>query len=183
SGVDLDIAAGEAVALLGPSGSGKSTLLAVLAGLLPPAAGRVRVGAHDLARATAAQRERMRATDVGVVLQQAARNLLPYLDAEQNIRFARRALPAARRRALPPPAELLALVGLGNRGWARRRPAELTPGQRQRLALAVALANRPGLLLVDEPTSQLDRAARDEVVQTLLAVRDQGTTVVVVTHD
>jgi ABC-type lipoprotein export system ATPase subunit len=182
SGVDLDIAPGEAVAMLGPSGSGKSTLLSVLAGLLPPAAGRVHVGGHDLARAPAAERDRMRATDVGVVLQGAQRNLLPYLTAEQNIRFAQRAVPAPRRRSLPAPREVLALVGLGQRR-ARQRPAALAPGERQRLALAVALANRPGLLLADEPTSQLDRSTRDEVVAALAAVRAQGCTVVAVTHD
>lgn len=183
SGVDLDIAAGEAVAMLGPSGSGKSTLLSVLAGLLPPAAGRVHVGEHDLAKAGAAARERMRGTDIGVVLQGAARNLLPYLDCEQNIRFAQRAAAAARRRTLPAPSEVLALVGLAGRRYARLRPTELSAGQRQRLALAVALANQPGLLLADEPTSQLDQAARDEVVATLREVRQRGTTVVVVTHD
>jgi ABC-type lipoprotein export system ATPase subunit len=183
AGVDLDIAPGEAVAMLGPSGSGKSTLLSVLAGLLPPAAGRVTVGGHDLSRASAARRQRMRATDVGVALQGADRNLLPYLSAEQNVRFAQRAAPAGRRRDLPAPGELLSLVGLGHRGRARARPPALAPGERQRLALAVALANRPGLLLADEPTSRLDRAARDEVVAALTAVRGAGCTIVAVTHD
>jgi putative ABC transport system ATP-binding protein len=181
AGVDLDIAAGEAVAMLGPSGSGKSTLLSVLAGLLRPAAGRVTVGDHDLSRASDVERRRMRATGVGVVLQGVDRNLLPHLTAERNIRFAQRAVPPRRRRELPTPAELLALVGF--EGQPGTRPPALAPGARQRLALAVALANRPGLLLADEPTSGLDRHARDEVVEALAAVRAAGCTVVVVTHD
>jgi putative ABC transport system ATP-binding protein len=181
AGVDLDIAPGEAVAMLGPSGSGKSTLLAVLAGLLAPAAGQVRVGEHDLVKASDRELQLMRSTDVGVVLQGAARNLLPYLSAEQNVRFAQRGAPAGRD--LPAPREVLGLVGLAVRGRLRLPPAELTPGERQRLALAVALANRPGLLLADEPTSQLDSSARAEVVAALEAVRGAGTTVVMVTHD
>lgn len=181
AGVDLDIAPGEAVALVGPSGSGKSTLLSVLAGLLPPAAGRVTVGGHDLVRASAAQRQRIRAAEVGVALQGADRNLLPYLTAEQNVRFAQRGAPANHGRGLPAPREVLESVGLAD--LARRTPAGLAPGERQRLALAVALANRPGMLLADEPTSQLDRAARDEVLAALAAVGRHGCTVVLVTHD
>jgi len=182
SGVDLDISAGESVALLGPSGSGKSTLLSVIAGLLPPAAGRVMVGETDVAKAGPAELQQMRAGGVGVSLQGAARNLLPYLSAEQNVRFAQRGASAARRRSLPYPRDVLSLVGLSPRG-ARQRPGRLTPGERQRLALAVALANGPGLLLADEPTSQLDSHARDEVIAALEGVRRSGTTVVVVTHD
>jgi putative ABC transport system ATP-binding protein len=181
AGVDLDISPGESVALLGPSGSGKSTLLAVLAGLLRPAAGRVEVGGYDLVKATTAQLHRMRATDVGVALQGASRNLLPYLSAEQNVRFAQDG--ARKGRDLPSPRDVLALVGLDTRARTRLRPDELSPGERQRVALAVALANRPGLLLADEPTSQLDRSARDEVVAALEEVRRTGTTVVIVTHD
>jgi putative ABC transport system ATP-binding protein len=181
AGVDLDIVPGEAVALVGPSGSGKSTLLSVLAGLLRPAAGQVHVGEHDLVRAGEGELARMRATDVGVVLQGAHRNLLPYLTAEQNVRFAQRGLPPGADR--PGAREVLSLVGLVARGRLRLRPAGLTPGERQRLALAVALANRPGLLLADEPTSQLDTRARDEVLAALDAVHRSGTTVVVVTHD
>ncbi|HEX6497711.1 MAG TPA: ATP-binding cassette domain-containing protein [Micromonosporaceae bacterium] len=183
AGVDLDIAPGESVALLGPSGSGKSTLLALLAGLLRPAAGRLSVGGYDLARATPAELSRMRATDVGVVLQGAGRNLLPYLSAEQNVRFAQRGVPKDRRGDLPGARDVLSLVGLAVRGKPRQRPADLTPGERQRLALAVALAVRPELLLADEPTSQLDTRARDEVLTALDAVRQAGATVVVVTHD
>jgi ABC-type lipoprotein export system ATPase subunit len=181
AGVDLDIAAGESVALLGPSGSGKSTLLALLAGLLTPAAGRLTVGGFDLAKAGPAELAQLRSGTVGVVLQGAARNVLPYLSAEQNIRFAQRG--HGERRSLPTPREVLGLVGLSARGQARLRPRQLSPGERQRLALAVALANGPGLLLADEPTSQLDTRARDEVLLALEAVRRAGTTVVLVTHD
>jgi ABC-type lipoprotein export system ATPase subunit len=185
AGVDLDIAAGEAVALVGPSGSGKSTLLSVFAGLLPPAAGRLVIGERDVTRASEAELAELRATDVGVVLQGTGRNLLPYLSAEQNVKFAQGgALQAGRaRRDLPGARDVLDLVGLSGRGRGKRRPHELTPGERQRLALAVALANGPGLLLADEPTSQLDTRARDEVLSALVAVGQADTTVVVVTHD
>jgi ABC-type lipoprotein export system ATPase subunit len=179
AGVDLDIAPGESVALLGPSGAGKSTLLSLLAGLLRPAAGRLVVGRHDLVRATSAELQALRASDVGVALQGASRNLLPYLTAEQNIRFAQRGANGS----APVPRDVLAMVGLTGRVASRSRPHRLAPGERQRLALAVALAGRPGLLLADEPTSQLDARARDEVLMALDAVRRAGTTVVVVTHD
>ncbi len=182
-GVDLDIAPGESVALLGPSGSGKSTLLALLAGLLRPAAGRASVDDIDLAKASEAELARMRATTVGVVLQGAERNLLPYLTAEQNVRFAQRGAAAHGQQGMPGPRDVLSLVGLGVRGKLRQRPDQMSPGDRQRLALAVALAHKPGLLLVDEPTSQLDTTARDEIIAALEGVRRLGTTVVVVTHD
>jgi putative ABC transport system ATP-binding protein len=181
SGVDLDIAAGQSVALLGPSGAGKSTLLALLAGLLRPSAGRLAVGPYDMVKAGPGELQAMRGGDVGVVLQGAGRNLLPYLSAEQNVRFAQRGAPA--RRDLPAPGDVLSLVGFGLRGRHRMRPRQLAPGERQRLALAVALAAGPGLLLADEPTSQLDSRARDEVVDALDVVTRSGTTVVVVTHD
>jgi putative ABC transport system ATP-binding protein len=183
AGVDLDIAAGESVALLGPSGAGKSTLLSLLAGLLRPSAGRLTVGGHDLVRADDAELQVMRSTAVGVVLQGASRNLLPYLSAEQNVRFAQRGAPADRRGQLPAARDVLGLVGLTNRGRHRLAPQRLSPGERQRLALAVALATGPGLLLADEPTSQLDSRARDEVLAALDAANGAGTTIVLVTHD
>jgi putative ABC transport system ATP-binding protein len=183
AGVDLDIAPGESVALLGPSGSGKSTLMSVLAGLMRPAAGRAHVGEVDLAKATETELARMRAVDVGVSLQGGQRNLLPYLTAEQNVRFAQRAYRGPNGGKPPSPREVLSVVGLAGRGRMRLKPGALTPGERQRLALAVAMANRPGLLLADEPTSQLDTAARDDVLTALGNVHRSGTTVVVVTHD
>jgi putative ABC transport system ATP-binding protein len=182
SGVDLDVAAGEVVGLLGPSGSGKSTLLNLLAGLLRPSAGRLRVGEHDLTRLDERGLARMRATDVGIVLQGALRNLLPYASPVDNVRFAQRGARAARRLDLPDPTDALALVGLADR--AGTPLAGLTPGQTQRLAVGVALAARPGLLLLDEPTSQLDHEGRDEVLAAIEEVNSVlGTTVVAVTHD
>lgn len=182
SGVDLDIAAGEVVGLLGPSGSGKSTLLNLLAGLLRPSAGRVRVGEHELTRLDERGLARVRASDVGIVVQGAMRNLLPYATPVDNVRFAQRGARAIRRPDLPEPQEVLELVGMG--GHARTPLARLSPGQRQRLAVGVALGCRPGLLLLDEPTSQLDHEGRDEVLAAVDEVNRQvGTTVVAVTHD
>ena len=156
----------------------------MLAGLIRPAAGRASVDDIDLAKASETELARMRATTVGVVLQGAERNLLPYLTAEQNVRFAQRGRTRPTgSRDLPGPRDVLSTVGLSIRGKLRQKPAQMSPGERQRLALAVALAHRPGLLLVDEPTSQLDTSARDEIVIALEAVRRYGTTVVVVTHD
>ncbi|MEV6526956.1 ATP-binding cassette domain-containing protein [Longispora sp. NPDC051575] len=183
SGVDLDIEPGEAVALVGPSGSGKSTLLSLMAGLLQPSAGRLTVGDHDVAKASDAELQRMRGLDVGVVLQGASRNLLPYLTAEKNIAFAQSDVPRSRRSELLAPVDVLALVGLDDARIARSKPADLAPGERQRLAVAVAMATNPGLLLADEPTSQLDHDARDEVLAAFTAVNRAGTTVIAVTHD
>jgi ABC-type multidrug transport system ATPase subunit len=124
----------------------------------------------------------MRASDVGIVVQGAMRNLLPYASPLDNVRFAQRGARAIARDDLPDPREVLGLVGLADSGHT---PLDhLTPGQRQRLAVGVALGCRPGLLLLDEPTSQLDHAGRDEVLAAVDDVnRLGGTTVVAVTHD
>ncbi len=182
SGVDLDVAAGEVVGLLGPSGSGKSTLLNLFAGLLRPSAGRLTVGRHEIARMDERGLARMRAGDVGVVLQGAMRNLLPYASPIDNVRFAQRGAAKVSDTILASPEEVLDLVGLADE--ATTSLAALSPGQRQRLAVAVGMAARPGLLLLDEPTSQLDHEGRDEVLRAVAEVnRDLGTTVVAVTHD
>jgi ABC-type lipoprotein export system ATPase subunit len=186
SGVDLTVDAGETVGLLGPSGAGKSTLLGLLGGLFRPSAGKVYVGSTDLAAASQRELDLLRARDVSLMLQGAGRNLLPWLTLRENVAFAQRAAQRATRRdadrPLPEPDEVLDDVGL--RPHAGSRLPALTPGQLQLGAVAVAVAASPGVLLADEPTSQLDHGARDRVLDTLAAISARhGTTVVVVTHD
>jgi ABC-type lipoprotein export system ATPase subunit len=180
--VDLELAAGARIALLGPSGSGKSTLLTLLAGLQRPTAGVLRVGEHDLDRMTERSLVAFRAGGVGTLLQGGGRNLLGYATARQNVEFARLALGRIRRRDLVPATELLAVVGAD--GLTDRRVFELSGGEQQRVALAVAIANQPGLVLADEPTSHLGLEHRAAVVDALCRVNEVfGSTLIVVTHD
>lgn len=181
-GVDLEVGEGETVALLGPSGAGKSTLLWILAGLIRPTAGQVSAAGHDLRALGSKQSAEMRLREVGILLQNPARNLLGYETALGNVVFAqrptRRTSSVKRRRA----GALLEAVGLA--GAANRRAGALSGGEQQRLGLAVALANGPKLLLADEPTSQLDHASATAVLDLIQAANeDLGTTVVAVTHD
>lgn len=182
-GVDLRIREGETVALLGPSGAGKSTLMWLLAGLLRPTAGLVEVCGVKVADLKPAEATRMRMREVGVVMQNPGRNLLPYETALGNVRFAQ--APARKTRAgsrRPGAASLLEAVGLQQ--LAGRPAGRLSGGEQQRLAVAVALANGPQLLLADEPTSQLDRHSAARVITLLQAANaDFCTTVIVVTHD
>jgi len=179
-GLDLLVAEGEMIAIVGASGSGKSTLLNILGGLDSPSAGRAVVAGHDLGRMGRRERTAYRRRVVGVVWQQTARNLLPYLSAVENVE-----LPMVldgkaerRRRAL----ELLDLVGLGPR--AQHRPDRLSGGEQQRVAIAVALANQPSVILADEPTGELDSQTSADVFRLLRQVNtDLGTTIVSVTHD
>ena len=182
SGIDLVVAAGERLALLGPSGAGKSTLLTLFGGLLRPSAGRLLVGDRELSQLTEAELDEVRGTEVAMVLQGAARNLLPYLSARGNVAFAQGAA-RQRGRDVPTPGEVLDLVGFP--AASADGPLDhLTPGALQLLAVAVAVSCRPGLLLGDEPTSQLDHGARDVVLEALAQVNRQwGTTVIIVTHD
>jgi putative ABC transport system ATP-binding protein len=180
SGIGITVRPGEFVGLLGPSGAGKSTLLQLCGGLLTPSAGRLQIGEHSLTTMTEPELDRMRAHDVGIVLQGAGRNLVPYLSPVDNVRYAQRA--ASRDRSLPAPEEVLELVGLT--GHARTPLTSLTPGQIQLCAVAVGIATFPGLLLADEPTSQLDHRARDEVLAAISTVNaSTGMTVLLVTHD
>ena len=181
-GVDLTVNAGETVALLGPSGAGKSTLLWLLAGLLRPTAGRVEVCGLQLADMKTSQATNMRLRDIGIVMQNPGRNLLQYESVAGNVLFAqaptRRTRTMKRRRT----TGLLAAVGLED--LAAHPAGRLSGGEQQRLALAVALANGPRLLLVDEPTSQLDHRSAALVIGLLQAANeDLGTTVIVVSHD
>ncbi|MFC6237494.1 ABC transporter ATP-binding protein [Longivirga aurantiaca] len=180
--VTLTVRAGETIAVLGPSGSGKSTLLAVIAGLLAPTSGQVWVGGDEMTAMSERELLMLRAHRLGVVVQDPSRNLLPYGTAEDNVRFAQRGVRGFRRASLPTPAVLLHALGLTH--LAGRAVGGFSGGEQQRLAVAMGMATSPGLLLVDEPTSQLDKANRDAVVELIAAVgRQFGTTVVVVTHD
>ena len=181
-GVDLLIEPGEMVALLGPSGAGKTTLLWHLAGLLKPTAGIVEINGRPLAGLTGRDLTGMRLREVGMLLQNPASNLLPSRTALGNVLFTqsptRRTRAMKRKRA----RDLLDRVGLAH---AAHRPAGLlSGGEQQRLALAVAVANGPRLLLADEPTSQLDPASAADVIELIQAANASlGTTVVAVTHD
>ena len=187
SGVDLEIGSGDFVAIVGPSGTGKSTILHLLGGLDRASAGIVEIDGQDLALLNPAALTRFRAERVGFVWQGAARNLVPYLTARQNVALPR-AIGGRTRRVradgspAPDPDALLAIVGLANR--ATHTPAELSGGEQQRVAIAVALANDPALLLADEPTAELDGEASAQVLDVFHGVsRDLGATVVMATHD
>jgi ABC-type lipoprotein export system ATPase subunit len=181
-GLDLEVEAGELTALVGASGSGKSTLINILAGLDTPTAGAVRVAGHDLAAMSSRQRLGYRRSVVGFIWQQTARNLLTYLTAAQNVELPLRLAGAPRSVRRKRAAELLNLLGLGH--CAGRRPDQMSGGEQQRVAIGVALANSPSLLLADEPTGELDSATAASVFGALRAANTElGVTVLVVTHD
>ena len=181
-GLDLLVGAGEMIAIVGASGSGKSTLLNVLSGLDVPTAGRARVGAWDLLRMGHADRLRYRREVVGFVWQQTGRNLLPYLTAVENVRLPMAFAGMRRRERQHRAGELLETLGVAQcAGW---RPGQLSGGEQQRVAIAVALANGPQVLFADEPTGELDTATSADVFAALRSANaDLGVTVVVVTHD
>ena len=181
-GVSLDVAAGEAVAIVGPSGSGKSTLLHALGGLDAPTAGRVFWYGQDLYALSPEARTRLRAAHIGFVFQ--AFYLLPELDVLENVLLPAVALYGRRAsgRRSDHAVELLAAVGLGER--MHHTPLELSGGEQQRVALARALMNEPEVVLADEPTGNLDTATGAQMLQTLLAItRARGHTLVLVTHN
>jgi putative ABC transport system ATP-binding protein len=169
--VDLEVRPGEAVALVGPSGAGKSTLLTLLAGLVRPTAGRLVVAGHELQTLSERALLRVRAEALGVVLQTPGRNLLPYATVRQNVAFAQRSPGRSRAARATEIESLLDAVAL--LPWAGTPARHLSGGQQQRLALAVALAGDPPLLLADEPTSQLDRATGETVLELMLAAREE----------
>ena len=179
-GIDLTLAPGEAVALVGPSGAGKSTLLHI-AGLLEPAdAGSVHIDGRDVGALGEAERTRLRRRRIGFVYQ--SHHLLPEFSAAENIVLPQMIAGVGRRAARRRAGELLDMVGLADR--ASHRPGRLSGGEQQRVAIARAIANRPALLLADEPTGNLDPATAGDVFDGLLElVRDAGLAVLMATHN
>ena len=180
-GVDLEIAPGEVTAIIGASGSGKTTLLNILAGLERPSAGQVRVGSRDLLNISDRELVLYRRQEVGFVWQSTSRNLVPYLNVRDNIELpmAIARMPRTQRRQRS--MELLDAMEMEDK--ALRFPDQLSGGEQQRVSVGVALANRPPLLLADEPTGELDTQMADEIFALLGEMnRTFGVTVVVVTH-
>ncbi len=179
-GVDLRVARGQLVAVRGRSGSGKTTLLNLLGGLDRPTAGRVVVDGDEVSSMNESQLVAFRRSTVAFIFQ--AFGLLPILSAAENVEVPLRLVRAEPRARDARVGELLDLVGLGPR--ARHRPHELSGGEQQRVAIARALANRPKLLLADEPTGQLDSHTGHAIMGLLrTVVRTEGVTAVVATHD
>jgi ABC-type lipoprotein export system ATPase subunit len=180
-GVDLVVQPGERVAFLGPSGSGKSTLLTLFGGIQRPSAGRIFLGDDEISRMSERQLTKIRASRVSTMLQGATRNLLHYATARQNLGFAHLALRTSGRAPTVSDDELLARVGLSEQ--VDQVVRTMSGGQRQRLALACAVASSPALLLADEPTSQLSHEDRDHMLELIHGLGDEfGTTILVVTH-
>lgn len=179
-GLELQVDAGELMAIIGSSGSGKSTLLNILGALEAPTAGRARVCGWNLTEMSRRDTIAYQRETVGFVWQNIGRNLIPYLTAYENVMLPM--ILAGRTGEKRWAEELLESVGLANR--MKHRPAEMSGGQQQRVAIAVALANRPEVVLADEPTGALDSVTGSEILKVFRNVCERfGTTVLVVTHD
>jgi putative ABC transport system ATP-binding protein len=181
-GLELSVDRGEVIAVVGASGSGKSTMLNILAGYDTPSAGTVRVGKFDLLQMTNKEVVEYRRREVGFVWQETSRNLFPYLTAYENVELPMLLTGVDGSKRAQRSNELLEIVGLGHR--RDHKPGQLSGGEQQRVAIAVALANKPPLLLADEPTGELDDETASEVLTLLNNVNAElGTTIVIVTHD
>ncbi|MDX1388507.1 MAG: ABC transporter ATP-binding protein, partial [Acidobacteriota bacterium] len=170
---------GDYVAIMGPSGCGKSTLLHLLGCVETPTAGALLLGGRDVARLGDAERSRIRLHQIGFVFQRFF--LLPMLTAWENVELPQAEAGAGKTERRERTAELLRYVGLADR--ADHRPSQLSGGEMQRVAIARALANRPSLLLADEPTGELDESTGEQVADVLDRVHADGTALVVVTHN
>lgn len=179
-GLNLHVRQGELMAIIGNSGSGKSTLLNMLGGLDRPSAGRLTIDGIDLQKLTDKELSRFKRETVGFVWQNKARNLIPYLTARENVEIPM--LLHDRKQKRKRSVELLEAVGLGHR--LNNRLEELSGGEQQRVAIAISLANRPKLLLADEPTGALDTRTSAQMMELLRRLNaDYGLTIVIVTHD
>ncbi|MBN2557445.1 MAG: ABC transporter ATP-binding protein [Clostridia bacterium] len=179
-GLDLDIKFGEMMAIIGNSGSGKSTLLNMIGGLDRPSAGKLIVNGIDLLRIRHNEITAYKKNTVGFVWQNNARNLIPYLSARQNVELPM--IIAGRKNYRKRAADLLRIVGLDERMNNRLR--ELSGGEQQRVAIAIAMANEPSILLADEPTGAVDTATATQIFRALRRLnKETGVTVIIVTHD
>ncbi len=178
--LDLAVAAGDFLALMGPSGSGKSTLLNMIGGIDRPSSGEISVAGERIDDLSEGKLARWRSRNVGYIFQ--LYHLLPVLSAEKNVELPLLLTRLGKRERRKRVAAALDLVGLADR--ARHKPAELSGGQEQRVGIARAIVTDPKVLLCDEPTGDLDRAAGDEILDLLQALNtQQGKTVLMVTHD
>ncbi|MCC6193551.1 MAG: ABC transporter ATP-binding protein [Burkholderiales bacterium] len=178
--INLDVAPGEFVALMGPSGSGKSTLLNLIAGIDKPSSGEIRVAGVDIAQLGESDLAAWRSTHIGFIFQ--FYNLMPVLTAFQNVELPLQLASLARRERRERVDTVLALVGLSDR--KDHYPNELSGGQQQRVAIARALIADPTLIVADEPTGDLDRVTAEEILDLLGGLnRELGKTIVMVTHD
>jgi len=181
-GLDLKVKLGELMAIVGISGSGKTTLLNILGGLDIPTAGKVIVGERDLLKMSSRDLVTYRRRDVGFVWQQVGGNLIPYLSALQNVELPLILLGWPQRKRRRRAQEMLEAVGLATR--LRHRPDRLSGGEQQRVAIAVALANNPPLLLADEPSGELDSQTAEGIFNVFRSLNEAyGVTIVIVTHD
>lgn len=178
-GISLEVSPGAFLAVVGPSGSGKSTLLHLLGAVDTPTAGTVHLDGTDVSTMTEPERARFRLLHVGLVFQRF--HLLPMLTALENVELPMAEAGMRRKERRERAALLLEKVDLGHR--TRHRPGEMSGGQRQRVAVARALANRPALLLADEPTGELDRVTSAGMLDLFQSLNDEGTAIVVATHD
>ena len=181
-GLDLEVLPGEMMAIVGASGSGKTTLLNILGGLDNPSAGGCVVASHNLMRMGEKERVAYRQFTVGHIWQQSGRNLLPELTAAANIELPQVLTGVNQKQRQRRAQELLELIGMGDMG--QHKPDQLSGGEQQRVAIAVALANNPVLLLADEPTGELDSVTAGEICALLGSLnKELGLTVLIVTHD